>query len=518
MRTTLDYARDYVARGWAPVPVLYKSKKPWHNGHSIPAWGDFVVTPDSLPRYFNGSTKNIGILLGAKSNGLVDADIDVPEAIASCDFYLPPTASIFGRASKPRSHREYVCDPIPTTLTFVDPLRTSAGKHLKILEIRSTGLQTVFPGSVHERDEPIEWSQDGNPAVVRGDLLVGCAARAAAAALLIRHWPGEGVRHDASLALCGGLLKSGWDADATHDFLEVVVTGAGDPEASERLANIASTKRKLSSGGEITSWGTLATLIDAKIVGSIKNWLNVRDPLIVAGTLKDEETGESFGFTDLGNSNRLVYHHGIDLRYCHPWSRWLVWENDRWESDVTGHAVLLAKDTVRGMYSEAGDESEYATRAALAKHATKSENVSRITAMLTLAQSHPRVALRVDELDREPMLFNVKNGTLDLRTGTIRPHDRKDLLTKVAPVTYDENASALSWLRFLKRVVPDAEIRQYLQRAVGYSLSGSVVEQCLFFLYGLGSNGKSTFINTMMAILGPYAFQAPSNLLLAHKY
>lgn len=136
--------------------------------------------------------------------------------------------------------------------------------------------------------------------------------------------------------------------------------------------------------------------------------------------------------------------------------------------------------------------------------------------MVTLAESEPGIPVLPGELDRDPWLLNVKNGTVDLRTGELRPHKRDDLITKIVPVEYDSEASCPTWLAFLNRIMDGNErLIAFLQRAAGYSLTASTQEQCFFLLYGTGANGKSVFLTTLLAVMGDYGIQAAPDLLLA---
>ncbi len=222
--------------------------------------------------------------------------------------------------------------------------------------------------------------------------------------------------------------------------------------------------------------------------------------------------------TDLGNAHRLVRRHGRDLRYCHPWNRWLVYDGTRWDADNTGTVMHMATETVRAIYAEAADEPDADRRAAVASHARASERLERIKAMVTLARSEPSVPVLPDAFDCDPWILNVANGTLDLRTGTLRPHDRDDLLTKMAPVTFDPAATCPTWDSFVARIMDDRhDLIAFLQRAAGYSLTGDTGERVLFVLYGGGSNGKSTLLETWRAMLGDYAINAPSSTLMAKR-
>jgi len=221
----------------------------------------------------------------------------------------------------------------------------------------------------------------------------------------------------------------------------------------------------------------------------------------------------TFNLTDLGNAERLVYHHGTDIRYCHPWSAWLVWDATRWIVDECAKVMMLAKETVRTIYGEAEAAANEGERKTVAQHAIRSESRQRLEAMLALAQSEPGIPVRPEELDPDPWLLNVENGTLDLRTGKLREHRRTDRITKLAPVEYDPGAAAPTWEAFLERVLPSEALRRFVQKVVGYSLTGDVSEQILLFMYGVGANGKSTFLNTVMEMLGDYAIQSAPDLL-----
>jgi putative DNA primase/helicase len=152
-----------------------------------------------------------------------------------------------------------------------------------------------------------------------------------------------------------------------------------------------------------------------------------------------------------------------------------------------------------------------------ARWAGKSEAWNRQRAMLELVQHQRSIVVRVDELDARPWLFNVANGVLDLEHETLRAHDPVDMLTKRSPVVYDPQAKAPRWEEFLERVVPSSEVREFLQRAAGYSLTGLAVEQVLFLLYGVGANGKTTFLEVIRAVAGDYGQQTPAATLLSRR-
>src|SRR6185312_3282712 len=155
-----------------------------------------------------------------------------------------------------------------------------------------------------------------------------------------------------------------------------------------------------------------------------------------------------FNETDIGNAERLIAQHGDDLHFVSKWGRWIVWDGTRWASDETGMTQQLAKDTVRSILADARAATTREERAALAKHALRSEANGRIVAMLERARFEPGVSVRTSDLDADPWRLAVRNGTLNLRTGELGPHDRGHLITKVAPVRFDADAPCPRWLAF----------------------------------------------------------------------
>lgn len=253
-------------------------------------------------------------------------------------------------------------------------------------------------------------------------------------------------------------------------------------------------------------------------------------------------------YTDLGNAYRLVRVHGQDLRHVTGWG-WLSWDGQRWQRDEKA-PMLCAKAIALGFYQTAKDlqvkAQEYldaAKRAATAgdtsaeaiaqgrfkqlqsksegaaKWAKASQARGKLEAAVKLAESEPAIRAEVDQFDADSWLLNCANGTLDLRTGKLHPHTRGDLLTALAPVTYDPAALCPTWDAFLARIMREnVELICFLQRLVGYSLTGSAREQMLFFLYGSGANGKSVFLKTILALLGrDYAKQAAPDVLIESR-
>lgn len=226
----------------------------------------------------------------------------------------------------------------------------------------------------------------------------------------------------------------------------------------------------------------------------------------------------TFHLTDLGNAERFARDHAGRVRYCHPWKTWFCWDGRRWKEDSTGEVKRLARETIRRMYKEAADIPDETIRKSVAKHAIKSESEARIRAMLELAKSEPGIPILPEDFDQDPWLFNIENGTLDLRTGRLLPHRREHLITKLAPVDYDPNAECPRFKSFLERIFGgNRDTIRFVQRAIGYTLTGSTSEQCFFLAHGTGLNGKTTLLKTLRQLLGDYGEQADFSTFLEKK-
>jgi putative DNA primase/helicase len=217
-------------------------------------------------------------------------------------------------------------------------------------------------------------------------------------------------------------------------------------------------------------------------------------------------------WSDQTNAEALVRWYGRHMRYCEAWGCWLTWRQGRWVVDDTGRVMRFAKQTVKRLLEELDDMEGIAERKAFLAHITRSLSMRSLEAMVKSARSEPGIAVTPELFDRDPWLFNVKNGTIDLRTGELRPHQRDDLLTKMSPVSYDEQAECPLWIKFLGEIYAgDQELVTFIQKATGYTLTGSTREQVLFICHGSGTNGKSTQIRVMSALMGEGEYALKTN-------
>jgi putative DNA primase/helicase len=221
--------------------------------------------------------------------------------------------------------------------------------------------------------------------------------------------------------------------------------------------------------------------------------------------------------TDTGNAARFGRHHAGRVIYVSGLG-WMVWDGLQWQRDDVGMVMEMAKALARGIYSE-GEALADDARVAIAKHARSSQQSARLKAMLELAQSVPELVVEPAGLDAHDMLLGVGNGVVNLKNGTLQPANPADRISRHSPVMYDPEAKCPQFLSFIEQVTGgDKDLAKYLQHVVGYSLTGLATEQCLFFLYGNGANGKSTFLNVVTELLGPdLARQTPSETLMARR-
>jgi len=215
---------------------------------------------------------------------------------------------------------------------------------------------------------------------------------------------------------------------------------------------------------------------------------------------------EKFKLTDLGNAERLVARYGTQLRYCAAWKKWLLWNGKRWKIDDGSAVEARAAKTVRSISGEADRADEEHARKAIEAHAKQSESKNKIDAMVALARCQFPVPVNPWELDTDPMLLNCLNGTLDLRTGELKEHGSGNLITKLAPVKYRRDATCPTWISFLDRIFAgDATLIEYIQKVIGYGLTGNVTEKALFVFHGGGDNGKTTLLEAVRNVMGDYA-------------
>lgn len=223
---------------------------------------------------------------------------------------------------------------------------------------------------------------------------------------------------------------------------------------------------------------------------------------------------------DHGNGQRVQRMFGEIMRYCHPFNSWMIFDGKRWIKDDSESARILAKETMIAFHTAAARADNKEAR----KFAHASLEAKRITTALQDLRSS--LTVKAEELDQNPWLLNFRNGTMNLRTGQLQPHRKEDFITKLVDHDFNPEATCPTWMKFLDRIMgggPDAgendlktaaEMTSYLQRALGYSLTGTTREKAVFMCFGTGNNGKSTMLATVGDLIPEYRTQIQIDTLM----
>jgi len=495
-----EIAQGYLDRGLSPVPVDFMKKAPVVKG-----WTEKGFRHDDLARLFDKPRMNIGIVLGSKSGDLIDIDVDDDVALALAPHFLPPTEMIFGRQSRPRSHYIFQSDGSGYK-KYVRPDAEDT-KNSTIVELRGeANKQSVFPGSVHESGERVRFDVDGDPAFVAYEALDLACLRIAVATMLRRNWR-SGQRHDLALAAAGLLAKAGWRLDDAVRLVSVVAADAADSEIGDRIKAVRDTYARRDAGQSINGHQQLVSLLGVKVADKLQAWVSTGEdaPLPPAAAQEtdapvdvstDFRAAESFAAAYEGN---LIYGEG----------QWFRRHNQVYRPICDIKAQGVAMGFVREVSREISSRSPMAVR-------TQFESHARITGLVKLSRS----LLRVDgkDIDRARDVFGLADGTVFDMEAMTPSTTNTEIVTKCLGTTYDPAATCPTWDRFLDRIFAgDRDVISFVQRAVGYTLSGKIGDHCLFVLIGSGANGKSTFITALNNLFDDYAATIPMHSLMQRK-
>ncbi|MFC1782299.1 phage/plasmid primase, P4 family [Planctomycetota bacterium] len=219
-----------------------------------------------------------------------------------------------------------------------------------------------------------------------------------------------------------------------------------------------------------------------------------------------KEIKSEYDLSERGNGERFAAQHGDKVRFCHSWGKWLFYDAQQWTVDAQNEITELSKQTIQNIFESAAQAKPESERAQIAKHAIKSDTRSQIENMLWFAAREKPICCYARAFDNDLWALNCLNGTIDLKTGKIKPHNAGDMLTKICPVIYDQQADQKQWLDFLYDVTNGSgPMMIFLQTAIGYSLTGDIGEEKLFFIHGPAASGKSTFVEAVKSTLGDYA-------------
>jgi P4 family phage/plasmid primase-like protien len=501
-----EQALSYCASGWRVLPLRDKRSPlvQWRGGEYsvelVRSWWE--EWPDAW----------VAVVLGAPSGVVrVDADGPVPQELLQ---QLPETAEFV----TPSGGRGWLYS-IPAGRTVeTDVLWRGADEHQE-LRLQSDGAYTVLPpspGYTWVRQGPIADVPDG----VMEAQLRARAARAVHQLEAQLHPTVAEPERDVVLEALAALSPA--RAHDRDSWLQVgmALHAAGDSyfEAWDSWSRSSS---KYVEGECEKLWASF----------SRSRGITVRSVLYWAKQDGWKPRRMYEPLTDVGNGRVLARACSGRALYCRRWSKWLAWDRRRWFVDAELEVVAIAKRVVRERYdralrslaavSEADDEARRRRLKSMSKvlsWCTHSERADRVHAAVDMARSEPGVLVEHSQLDAHPWLLNCANGTLELRTGTLREHRPDDYLTQLCPTEYWPEALCPLWEQFVADVLPDTATRSFLQQFLGACLTGDVSLQMIPVLWGTGSNGKSTLVGAVMQVLGEdYAMKAKRDLLMARR-
>jgi putative DNA primase/helicase len=525
--TPLQAAERYIELGLHPVPAPYKTKAP-----RIDGWQKLRITGDQASGYFVNEPQNMGLILG--ENGLCDIDCDTSESVVAAAALLPHTGMVFGRAAKPASHYFYFLNqPVPLA-QFKDPTDKKM-----LVELRcqkkdgGTGLQTIVPPSVHPEGEKIQFEpgRDREPARVDAAQLRRAVMYVAAAALLARHWPQKGSRHEAMLALAGAQWHAGWPKEAAKKFCQAVYRAVPthDPQAltrSDREVEDTYTRgaAALERGEEakMTGQPTLCKLLGDIVVSTAMKWLPPPDGSAPAPpTISVPVVGAHCNATEETAKGKLAA--VIEMPAPATGQPQLSTAATQAPDRQPTATAIEGKEIVRSIADRlmveghyAYDEAERLYRYEDGRYTLCDFAVRRETQVLMEKSglsgkwsSHrgrevvAYITLKSPKVWDEPPAdeINLKNGILNIHTGLLRPHSPEFLSPIQIPVTFDPTATCPQWDGFITEVFPE-DSPELAWEILGDLITPDRSIQKAGLLTGEGGNGKGVYLAGCIAFVG----------------
>ena len=453
----------------------------------IKNWGEDASTdPEKVGAWWDKQPlANIGIPMGERS-GLVALDVDTRHG---GDKSLEQLEQEFGK--------------LPTTITATTG---GGGKHYIFkyteelclknvvgfrdgLDIRTQGGMIVAAPSLHQSGNRYAWDEGLSPF--------------------------EAEAADMPEWLIGEIRKVG---------TKLTTKKKADPAPRKKIKEGGRNNHLTSLAGSLRRKGISEDGIIATLRAENKDRLDppLDDDTVVAiaksiTRYQPEDESEDFKLTDAGNADRFVNMFGSDIRYSNVHKKWYIWNGKFWEQD-DGTIISYAIACVRNIINEANLLPDGDRRRELIKHSLRSEAAGRLRAIVEIASNYTQLKITPDEMDANPWLLNCENGTLNLKTGRLQPFNSADFMTKCCKTKYDPNCPTPLWDSLMEKITNgDEEMKKYIQKAFGYALTGDISEQCIFILYGTGSNGKSTMLNVFSELMSGYAQSTKSETFMEKK-
>ncbi|MCY2976682.1 MAG: phage/plasmid primase, P4 family [Planctomycetota bacterium] len=524
---TLLTAQQYTQRGWAVIPVPHRSKNPGFKG-----WERLRLSAECLPSRFKGSPKNIGVLLGEPSGWLIDIDMDHPRVVELAPKYLPPTSAVFGRPSNPRSHWLYRATSPVVSKQFRSK---SAGM---IVELRSTGGQTVFPPSVHESGEDVSWCNESiEPAEVHPDVIIKSVKQLAEAVLIElgeKASPSKGPNRQTALPSSGPESKRlPQGGERSEQCLATMrrITHVDNQDGSLRLFVCACRAVEY----DLDDATTLATIRKySKDQPFPRSWTDAEILKRVRDAEKTCRRGKALEFSadgciPLGNrnplTNQLVLSHTQTLPtassfvhefHMHPEGRTLhcyagmlsEWRDNRYceleDYSVKQRLQIWLHDAQRYQYNQRTRSQE------LVDFQSNPSTVNAALESLRAFVHLPATTLSPSWLDysldspHPTEIVACRSSLLHLPTMRLLPSTPRFFTTNALDFDHDPKApTPMAWHGFLHRLFDgDIESLDLLQEWFGYCLTGDTSQQKMLLIVGPRRSGKGTIARVLAKLIG----------------
>jgi putative DNA primase/helicase len=471
-RSIFNAAVILISKGYSVFPLSKGNKKPATTTGFKEASND----PDKTESWFGtGREVNIGIATGAAS-GVWVLDIDVKngingnESLAALEAEfgkLPATLS----CSTGSGGTHYYFKYDGTTI-----IKNSVGIRSGI-DVRAEGGYVVAPPSI-VNGRPYEWNDSRSTIAIASQWLVDLVSKQ--------------------------VTKPGGTPTATSESVE---SGSRNDTLMRTAARQMHKGRKkevvMEMVHDLNETACTPPLEHAEVTQIVNNVFDLY--------LKEVRTH----LTDMGNAEKMASMYRGEIRYVPKKKQWMEWDGNLWNPVDSTRIYALAKTVSAAWHVEADNEMNNGVQAALRRHAYKTENVLKIDHMIRLLESEDGIVTAASDLDKQAMYLPVKNGLVNLQTGQLEPANRDLLITHCANVMFDSEAKCPLWRKSLRDMMAgNDDLISFLQRAVGYTATTSQAEGVIFFLYGFGANGKSTFLNIVRSLMGDLGTQATGETLL----
>ena len=465
---------------------------------------DEVISPDG----------NLGLILGATS-GLLDVDLDCREAKALADVILSMPHAVFDRGSDDSGHHLYRASSFGPRKAF-----NAKGSKSTLVELRGNGSQTMIPPSFHPNGSKLAFTTfNPDAAEVTYVGLRQSVNLLAACAEVAQNWT-DGMRHDLSLSFSGLCLKAGIEPKLLVNILRRICEIAGDHEVDDRISavNTSCSKPNHSLLGYKGLVDCLGEAKAKRIAVRVEAYIGKKLSCDITSVNAIEGEFINFGeFTDRSNATEAKvgsafgqWLNGKAL-YIVERKQWFIWNGNHWESDQCAFINRLAYRFITEVKAVLVNMNNYNE----ASNLSSFESLNRLENISKFAATDRSVS--ASDFDTDPFLLATQDNWIDLKTGRSITPNPDFLVSKALSISHSVQAECPNFRKFLNDVFEeDSELIEFVQRAIGYSLTGSTAEQCLFIMIGDGANGKSTFINVMNKLLGTYGTTAASQTLIAN--